>query len=140
MPTVVTNATVTANVSTDEESAPSLGFSSPFDSKQDEAPDPVLATYDVLCPGGSERDADEDADGKADIPVEVRAAPSPATAPAAPPVDAPPVKKKRRKRGSGSFETKKGKRQGSYQPISPSSRKRKARRPRKPKKPVFDTS
>ena len=110
MPTVVTNATVTANVSTDEESAPSLGFASPFDSKQDEAPYPVLATYDVLCPSGSEIDADEDAYGEADVLVEVRAAPSPATAPAAPPVDAPPVKKKRRKRGSSSFRRKKGSR------------------------------
>ena len=109
-------------VSTDEESAPSPDFGSPFDSEQDEAPDPVLSAYDFLCPGGAARDADEC------MPV---ADPAAADLPAVdPPAVGPPAKKKRRKRGSTSFRKKKGVMKDVYTPVSPSSRKRRTRQTR----------
>ena len=85
-------------VSTDEESAPSPDFGSPFDSEQDEAPDPVLSAYDFLCPGGAARDADEC------MPV---ADPAAADLPAVdPPAVGPPAKKK--SRGSATPRRRRG--------------------------------
>ena len=108
-------------VSTDEESASSPCFGSPFDSEQDEAPDPVLAAYDLLCPGGAARDANEytpvaEPPPAADLPN------------VDPPAVSPPAKKKRRKR-STSFRKKKGGHKGDYKPVSPISRKRQSRQP-----------
>ena len=103
----------------------------------------MLPWYGSLCPGGFKRDTDEDirnadeddADGQADAlqadapqanaPVEVRAA------------DDPSAKKSRRKRGRTSFRAKpKGVMQGTYKPVSPTSRKRKPCQPRQPRQPA----
>ena len=102
---------------------------SPFCGDQDEEPNPFLAEYEQLCPGGLDQGAVEE-DARAADQARVVEQPAGSAAEAAAEATAEEEqgekkKKKRRRKGSSRFRApRKGKMKGHYVPVSPGSRKR----------------
>ena len=101
----------------------------PFCGDQDEEPNPLLAEYEQLCPGGLDEGAvEEDTRAAEQAHVVEQAAGSSAETAAkamAEEDQGEKKKKKRRRKGSSKFRApRKGKMKGHYVPVSPGSRKR----------------
>ena len=113
---------------------------SPFCGDQDEEPNPLLAVYEQLCPGGLDEGAIEE-DTRAAEQARVVEQPAGSAAEAAAEATAEEEqgekKKKRRKKGCSRFKQKpKGKRWSAHVPVSPGSRKRAPQQRRRRKVPV----